>query len=218
MTRSHALSDPITRRTIGLLAGAMFVVVAGVPSLTRQGLDNCGWAIRRADGEEEFSGSATKTPATISPIRKPATNRGIQVDPRAHGAGAALAFDSLIIACILLALRLKAESSSATAWDEQDVTAEDIQAICDFYENLQSEFTRSREWVSSEGLADPSHSKTVRKTDAGAVATDGPYIEAKEPWCPACGGQAVARLRRTGPAPVLADSGRLPHHDRPAPQ
>lgn len=70
--------------------------------------------------------------------------------------------------------------ANATTWDEQDVTAEDIQAICDFYENMESELTRSGEWVSSEGLADPSHSKTVRKTDAGAVATDGPYIEAKE--------------------------------------
>ncbi len=70
--------------------------------------------------------------------------------------------------------------SNVTSWDEQTVTAEDIQAICDFYENLEAELTESGEWVSSEGLADPSHTKTVRKADGQAVATDGPYVEAKE--------------------------------------
>ena len=70
--------------------------------------------------------------------------------------------------------------SNSTDWDEQTVTAEDIQAICDFYENLESELTSSGEWVSSEGLADPSHTKSVRKSDGRAIATDGPYIEAKE--------------------------------------
>ncbi len=34
--------------------------------------------------------------------------------------------------------------------------------------------------ATTEGLADPSHTKTVRRTDGGVVATDGPYAEVKE--------------------------------------
>src|SRR5437870_3515767 len=56
----------------------------------------------------------------------------------------------------------------------------EIQAACDFYEGLHKELVESGEWVSAEGLADPSHTKTVRRTDTGAVATDGPFAEAKE--------------------------------------
>lgn len=57
--------------------------------------------------------------------------------------------------------------SNATTWHEQDVTAKNIQAICEFYENMESELTESGEWVGSEGLPDPSRIKTVRKSDAG---------------------------------------------------
>lgn len=56
----------------------------------------------------------------------------------------------------------------------------EVQAACDFYEGLIKELVESGEFVTAEGLADPSHTKTVRRTEAGAVATDGPFAEAKE--------------------------------------
>lgn len=70
--------------------------------------------------------------------------------------------------------------SNAASWDEQTVTAEEIQRICDFYEQFRKELTESGEWVGSEGLADPSHTTTIRKVDGVPVATDGPLAEAKE--------------------------------------
>jgi hypothetical protein len=40
--------------------------------------------------------------------------------------------------------------------------------------------TETGEFVATEGLADPSHTKTVRKASDGVVVTDGPYAEVKE--------------------------------------
>jgi hypothetical protein len=65
-------------------------------------------------------------------------------------------------------------------WDPDAPMPADVQAACDFYEQLGKELTETGEFVSTEGLADPSHTKTVRKTDGGVVATDGPYAEVKE--------------------------------------
>ena len=45
---------------------------------------------------------------------------------------------------------------------------------------LISELTESGELVSTEGLADPSETKTIRVRDGGPAVTDGPYAEAKE--------------------------------------
>jgi len=57
----------------------------------------------------------------------------------------------------------------------------EVQAACDFYEQLTKELTESGELVTTEGLADPSHAKTVRKrAEADPEVTDGPYAEAKE--------------------------------------
>lgn len=70
--------------------------------------------------------------------------------------------------------------TNAAAWESADVTSEDFQAICDFYEGLERELTESGEFVESRGLSDPAHSKVVRKQDGVPVATDGPYAEAKE--------------------------------------
>jgi len=70
--------------------------------------------------------------------------------------------------------------TNAEAWANMDVTSEEFKAVCDFYEDLGKELTESGEFVSTEGLADPSHTKTVRKVDGGPVATDGPFAEAKE--------------------------------------
>lgn len=70
--------------------------------------------------------------------------------------------------------------TNAATWTNQDYTAEDIQAACDFYEALGKELTESGEAVFNAGLADPSHTLTIRKTERGPIATDGPYAEAKE--------------------------------------
>ena len=70
--------------------------------------------------------------------------------------------------------------STASTWDDQTVTAEDIARICTFYEQFERELVASGEWVGSEGLADPSHTITVRAGDGLPVATDGPLAETKE--------------------------------------
>jgi hypothetical protein len=78
--------------------------------------------------------------------------------------------------------------TNATAW--QDAIAKfqpgapmppEVQAACDFYGQLGKELTESGEFVGTEGLADPSHTKTIRKRAAGPPEiTDGPYAEVKE--------------------------------------
>lgn len=50
-------------------------------------------------------------------------------------------------------------------------------ADVDFHEDLRAELLESGEFVGAEGLADPSHSRTVRKSDGGLVTTDGPFTE-----------------------------------------
>ncbi len=65
-------------------------------------------------------------------------------------------------------------------WAAVDMTSPEFQAMCEFYANLGQELTESGELVLTEGLADPSLTRTVRKGDGGPVATDGPYAEAKE--------------------------------------
>lgn len=65
-------------------------------------------------------------------------------------------------------------------WDAVDVTSPEFQAMCQFYEDLGAELTASGELVMTEGLADPSLTRTIRKQDGGPVAVDGPYAEAKE--------------------------------------
>lgn len=70
--------------------------------------------------------------------------------------------------------------TNVAAWESTDVTSEDFQAMCAFYEELEKELTESGEFVESRGLSDPSHSKVVRKQDGVPVATDGPFAEAKE--------------------------------------
>jgi hypothetical protein len=56
----------------------------------------------------------------------------------------------------------------------------EVQAACDFYEGLLKELTETGEFVTTEGLADPSHTRSVRKRGGEVVATDGPLAEAKE--------------------------------------
>jgi hypothetical protein len=61
-----------------------------------------------------------------------------------------------------------------------DVTSPEFLAMCDFYANLGTELTESGELVLTEGLADPSLTRTIRPAAGGPVASDGPYAEAKE--------------------------------------
>ncbi|GLZ43180.1 YciI family protein [Actinokineospora sp. NBRC 105648] len=65
-------------------------------------------------------------------------------------------------------------------WTETQRMPAEVQAACEFYAELGKELVESGEFVAAEGLADPSHSKTVRRTGGVAVATDGPFAESKE--------------------------------------
>jgi hypothetical protein len=57
---------------------------------------------------------------------------------------------------------------------------EDMQATMQFFNDLQKETTESGELVDTAGLADASQARTVRSSAGAAVATDGPFAEAKE--------------------------------------
>jgi hypothetical protein len=78
--------------------------------------------------------------------------------------------------------------TNATAWQDAVAGFEpgaplppDVQAACDFYAQLGKELTESGEFVTTEGLADPSHAKTIRKRPGDSPeVTDGPYAEVKE--------------------------------------
>ncbi|GAA4262517.1 YciI family protein [Dactylosporangium darangshiense] len=67
-----------------------------------------------------------------------------------------------------------------TDWAQVDVTSAEFQAMCQFYADLGRELTESGELVLTEGLADPSLTRTLRRRDGGVAASDGPYAEAKE--------------------------------------
>ena len=70
--------------------------------------------------------------------------------------------------------------TNAESWADGNFSPEEVQAACDFYEQLGKELTESGEAVYNAGLGDPTHTHTIRKTDNGPVATDGPYAEVKE--------------------------------------
>ncbi|TLG12235.1 hypothetical protein FEK35_11905 [Nocardia cyriacigeorgica] len=70
----------------------------------------------------------------------------------------------------------------AAAWDAAtaDTPSEEALAAFATYQQLEKELFASGELVSTEGLGHPAVSTTVRKTDGGVVATDGPFAELKE--------------------------------------
>jgi hypothetical protein len=70
--------------------------------------------------------------------------------------------------------------TGAADWESMDVTSPEFIAACEFYDDLTRELTGSGELVLTEGLADPSLTRTVRRQDGAAVAVDGPYAESKE--------------------------------------
>lgn len=82
---------------------------------------------------------------------------------------------------ILLAYtNVNAWEEMLAGWDPSAPMPKEVQEACDFYEELGKELTATGEFVATEGLADPSHTKTLRKNADGVVATDGPYAEVKE--------------------------------------
>ncbi|GAB2680527.1 YciI family protein [Kribbella swartbergensis] len=70
----------------------------------------------------------------------------------------------------------------ASSWDAAtaDTPSEDALAAFAWYQQFEAELRASGEFVTSEGLGHPAVSTTVRRTDAGVVATDGPFAELKE--------------------------------------
>ncbi|GIE32572.1 hypothetical protein Ait01nite_056170 [Actinoplanes italicus] len=70
----------------------------------------------------------------------------------------------------------------AAAWDAagSGMDSPEAQAAFAAYQQFERELTESGEFVSSEGLGHPAVSTTVRRTEAGTVATDGPFAELKE--------------------------------------
>lgn len=65
-------------------------------------------------------------------------------------------------------------------WDTVDITSPEFLAVCAFYESLGTELVESGELITTEGLAHPALTRTVRKQDGVPVASDGPYAEFKE--------------------------------------
>lgn len=70
--------------------------------------------------------------------------------------------------------------TGAQNWDESTVSEEEIARICREYDALEQRLKESGEWLASEGLADHSQTVTLSMGDTGVVATDGPYVDAKE--------------------------------------
>lgn len=70
----------------------------------------------------------------------------------------------------------------AAAWDAETADAPNEEALAAFavYQKFEAELMATGEFVLSEGLGHPAVSTTVRRTDAGVVATDGPFAELKE--------------------------------------
>jgi hypothetical protein len=65
-------------------------------------------------------------------------------------------------------------------WDAVDVASPEFLATCKFYEDLATELTASGELLTTEGLAHPALSRTIRRGPDGPVASEGPFAESKE--------------------------------------
>jgi hypothetical protein len=62
----------------------------------------------------------------------------------------------------------------------QALPEEAKQAVMAEAESIINELVEAGEWVTGEGLADPSSATTVRVRDGVPAVTDGPFAEAKE--------------------------------------
>jgi hypothetical protein len=67
-----------------------------------------------------------------------------------------------------------------SAWDTVDVNSPEFLAACKFYEDMAAELTATGELLGTEGLAHPALSRTIRRTESGPVASEGPFAESKE--------------------------------------
>ena len=65
-------------------------------------------------------------------------------------------------------------------WESVDYSSPEFLAMCEFYDELGKELAGTGEFVATEGLAEPSFTRTVRRQDGVPVAVDGPYAESKE--------------------------------------
>src|SRR6202008_3948890 len=98
------------------------------------------------------------------------------VSPR-HGGNEELTMKYLMLAYT----NAQAWQSAMADFDPKAPMPADAQAACDFYEQLAKELTESGEFVTTEGLADPTHTKTIRKRpEGGPEVTAGRYAEVKE--------------------------------------
>lgn len=70
----------------------------------------------------------------------------------------------------------------AAAWDAAtaDTPSEEALAAFAVYQEFEAELRATGEFVTSEGLGHPAVTTTVRKTESGVIATDGPFAELKE--------------------------------------
>jgi hypothetical protein len=70
----------------------------------------------------------------------------------------------------------------AAAWDVATADTPSPEALEAFaaYQKFERELRATGEFVTSEGLGHPAVSTTVRRTEHGTVATDGPFAELKE--------------------------------------
>lgn len=70
----------------------------------------------------------------------------------------------------------------ATSWDAATADEPSAEALAAFaaYQEFEAELRASGEFVTSDGLGHPAVTTTVRRTERGIVATDGPFAELKE--------------------------------------
>ncbi|KRC61280.1 hypothetical protein ASE14_10285 [Agromyces sp. Root81] len=70
----------------------------------------------------------------------------------------------------------------AASWDAATADAPTEEALAAFaaYQEFEAELRETGEFVTSEGLGHPAVTTTVRRTESGVVATDGPFAELKE--------------------------------------
>ncbi|MFC9560581.1 YciI family protein [Agromyces sp. NPDC056965] len=70
----------------------------------------------------------------------------------------------------------------AASWDAATADAPTDEALAAFaiYQEFEAELRATGEFVTSEGLGHPAVTTTVRRTESGVVATDGPFAELKE--------------------------------------
>lgn len=70
----------------------------------------------------------------------------------------------------------------AADWDAAtaDTPSEEALAAFAAYQEFEAELRETGEFVTSEGLGHPAVTTTVRRTESGVVATDGPFAELKE--------------------------------------